>query len=390
MRASPRYLLSFLFFCSIATLPLYLWSSGLPQLTHVLLLIFALFLFFGYSKKISFKPHELLILGLMLFALFRECVAIIGGSGAGGLSEVAYLAFNLVVLVSVRSCLETQNGMAPLKWGYITALLLAVAGLWIMGTSFTGTQVTERAIGTFNNPNQLGYFSVCSFCLFVIFFKYRMLNAIQSIVIIGLIGVLSVSSLSKAANIAIGLGVVFLLLSTLFSRSNWSFKILTLVALLAIMFIFAGSYLELDDLLITQRLRSIGSDSDDSLEERGTFALFDAGANVLEYLFGIGYGRSFAIVGHEIHSTLAANLVNYGFFGGGIYLLFLGYWAWKSWKKYGIWLGSAMVLPPMVYGIAHNGTRFTVFYVAIAASLASISRHYAQSGKTTAEKSVNS
>lgn len=84
MRASPRYLLSFLFFCSIATLPLYLWSSGLPQLTHVLLLIFALFLFFGYSKKISFKPHELLILGLMLFALFRECVAIIGGSGAGG------------------------------------------------------------------------------------------------------------------------------------------------------------------------------------------------------------------------------------------------------------------------------------------------------------------
>src|SRR5690606_1287440 len=59
-----------------------------------------------------------------------------------------------------------------------------------------------RAVGTFNNPNQLGYFSVCILSLAYLLYRDEYLSYFAAFVVFVIAIFLSITSLSKAAMIA--------------------------------------------------------------------------------------------------------------------------------------------------------------------------------------------
>ena len=87
-------------------------------------------------------------------------------------------------------------------------------------------------------------------------------------------------------------------------------------------------------------------------------------------LFGLGSQNAREIIGHEVHSTLGSVLNNYGLIGLTLFGTVIFSWAKRIWNAHGFIGLICMVGPPMLYGITHNGTRFTFFWLLFAASLA--------------------
>ena len=75
------------------------------------------------------------------------------------------------------------------------------------------------------------------------------------------------------------------------------------------------------------------------------------------------------IVGHEVHSTLGAVLNTYGIIGFTLFGSVIVIWAKRLWKAYGLIGFVCLFVPTMLYGLTHNGTRFTFFWVLFAASI---------------------
>lgn len=123
-----------------------------------------------------------------------------------------------------------------------------------------------------------------------------------------------------------------------------------------------------NDYLFVKRLQGMADESDSSLASRGYFGFLEG--NTFQILLGLGAERVAEIVGHEVHSTLASVLNNYGVVGFLMFASALGVWALKLWRAYGFTGMACLTGPAMLYGITHNGTRFTAFWVLFAASMA--------------------
>lgn len=140
--------------------------------------------------------------------------------------------------------------------------------------------------------------------------------------------------------------------------------LLLVLFLVAFKFYDSGS---LDDFKFVQRIQDIGSQDDDSLSERCYFILSEIDAPT--FVFGRGSEAVKEIVGHEVHSTVASYFACYGYVVGLGFIFFLLLWARHLVRHDGL-LGALLVFaPPMMYGITHNGSRFTVFWILIAASM---------------------
>src|SRR3546814_6767658 len=84
------------------------------------------------------------------------------------------------------------------KW-CIAAVFVAAAGVLILGTGGLEAQSAERAIGTFNNPNQLGYFGVLLASIAILLSQRGALEHKYAFVLILICIYLCVVSLSKSA-----------------------------------------------------------------------------------------------------------------------------------------------------------------------------------------------
>ena len=70
------------------------------------------------------------------------------------------------------------------------------------------------------------------------------------------------------------------------------------------------------------------------------------------------------------HSTFASALVNYGLIGFFLLLSFMLTWARSIFVSLGAVTSLGVWIPPVLYGLTHNGTRFTFFWILFAMSLA--------------------
>ena len=239
---------------------------------------------------------------------------------------------------------------------------------WIYTTARLDQSI-ERVMGTFNNPNQLGYFAVC---LFSIAFLYRLraqlaLPHLAFLVVCSIF--LSVASLSKAAMVGVAISLLFV------GFAHTSRVRAVFLGGLSFVLVCAGFYWVymsglLDDFSFMLRLQDIGSQSDDSFGGRGYALYFDG--NVSTFLVGLGQvGAIQRNFDHEVHSTIFSFFVNYGILGGGLFLTFILLWVRDVWRTLGTKGLMLVVLPVMLYGITHNGSRFAIFWVLIALSFAS-------------------
>ena len=372
-------------------LPVYLWSSGGVQISHAVFIVGSMVVLSGADLRLS-TPEVILAL-LAGFVFVRESVAVILGGNVAVMLFPLYLVFNLVMFVSLNRWLQHRNALDSLVRGMIVATGIAFFGVLVLGYG-ADLYSYERAIGTFNNPNQLGYFSVCLYSLAALLFLTR---RIHFLVFGGLAAaslVLAILSLSKAAMVSV-LAPFVLIGFAVAKRAGLRF----LGPMVSVLLVFCAFYVVssgvIDDMIFVQRLSNLGGDPDDSLRARGYTVIFEA--NTIELLLGLGAERTSDIYSdglstdkfHEIHSTIFSFVITYGFVGGALFLALMFLWVREIFHRLGAVGVICIAGPPLAYGLTHNGSRFTLFWILVALSFViwkdlerrSESRAYQASGR---------
>ena len=358
-------MIRYLNLAGLSLLPIYLWGSGGVQLSH--LAFAAAIALFLVQFNIRLIGAESLLLALAFVVAMRESFSVLEGESPLALMNILYIIFSIGVFNLFRRWLPRNGSLRLSSRGMLFAVAIAVAGVMIKGYGLTVDAEGERAIGTFNNPNQLGYFAVCIFSISGLLYLGRAISPrIMLIMVAGSI-FLAVASLSKAAMIGVAFGALFIGYAS--SESKRRFVIGSLIGGAVVagsMILYQSGYL--DNLQFVQRLIAIGGDSDDSIAGRGYDAVFEMGAT--ELLIGFGAEGAKSIIGHEVHSTFASFFINYGVVGGSLFLAFHLAWARRLWRQGGLTTLAVVAAPAMLYGLTHNGSRFTIYWVLLAMSFA--------------------
>lgn len=254
-----------------------------------------------------------------------------------------------------------------LKYAVYASILIVFVGFYFTGlslvntsTSFEGVShfttegVRYRSIGTFNNPNQLGYFAVCIAGIASYLFLIDKIKFAEFLILIIFILVMAAASLSKAAMVSIIFyGLIFL------DKRFYKFLIAMLVTLSLLLIVFF-QFVDIADVKFVNRLLQIGGASDDSLAGRGYDPLFNPD---LRLLYGWGNGYSELQINHEVHSTLGNLLISYGLTGLTLFLSLLAFIFLRLKMIFGLTVAAGLMLPTILYGLTHNGLRFSIFWL---------------------------
>jgi hypothetical protein len=263
-----------------------------------------------------------------------------------------YYAFDFgPFLVCLR--FGTLHPMATLR---TIAYGVAASAIIQAGTSALASHQSQlRQTASFNNPNQLGYWSILCLCIFlVIASRARIKWYLQATIITCLFYTVAIS-LSKAAMISAAL---MFMLHYLKSPK---------LIVLALLFTLVG-YLVVENSAImervTGRLENIGQQQDDSLYSRGYLRIVEyPGHAILGAAEGAHYrfdNTTYSEERFEIHSTFGTILFSYGI--PGLVAFSLAIWHLYRISSFSYLLYLA---PPFLYGLTHQGLRFSFLWLLI-------------------------
>ena len=354
---------------AIALFPFYILPSGSLQPSHFAFLLLSLLTIGRYGI-----PRQGWILLLLLLAGYAFLVEIIAGRIADDfryLIHPAFFLFNFLLIAGVYRVV-LKHGTAPLRLGIFAAVLFAVISVYLSGVDLREMDESGRSTGTFNNPNQLGFFSVCTLSLTYLLYLEREIRFPTMLSLLAASIFLAIVSLSKAAIIA-NLAV---LAFTLRPRTGgWMIALwigLTLLGIIGVVYLASTGYFS--EFLFYNRITNMAQEQDSSLAERGYFAFLEG--NLFQFVFGMGSPEVYGIVGHEVHSTFASVWNTYGLVGLVLFLPIFVIWGTVLNRTYGLANTVALMGPAILYGITHNGTRFSIFWLLLAASMAMAKRKH--------------
>lgn len=343
-----------------ATSIFYVFKSGYPQPADILIFLAVGLSFIFYL----FRPHWNITAPMGFGILFALCTFVINMTHYLTLPDKKFFLSSLYYLFNISIFLYTyslyKRASKQLNKSLIMILSVAVF-LECFAVFVLGIKDGSRAIGTFNNPNQLAYWTLLSFCILVVLRYPKPFNWYDYIVI-GLLFLIEMESLSKAALIAF----MFAFFCLSFTKSVHMFwrVILFMFALSFLAFVsfsfetIVNTFGSLDNIQNTiTRLSEIGKDSDDNLEGRGYDRLIE---NPEYLILGAGEGgyTRFSSIPYELHSGIATLVFAYGISGTILFGLFLFSILRKLPPIY--WL---LLFSIMLYGLTHQNIRFTYFWV---------------------------
>jgi hypothetical protein len=352
---------------SVATglFPLYVFPSGAIQPSHIVFMALCAIALFKYGV-----PRQRWVWLFVALSLYTAVVEIYYGIVYEDFEYSIYpifFIFNCVLSAGVYHVV-LRKGPAVLKVGVLVAAAYAVVTVVTSGVSLYEAEDGWRSTGSFNNPNQLGYFSCCLLSLSYLLYRH---GEVRFPVMLGLVAAslyLAMTSLSKAAIIANLVVLAFVLQSQATSLTR---RIALLVILLGgSAYLLMNGYL--DNFLFFERIVNMASENDSSLDERGYFAFLDG--NPWQVVPGLGSSEVRRIVGHEVHSTFASMLNTYGIIGFGFFAAMFVIWGTRLYRAYGLAGLISLQGPSILYGITHNGTRFSIFWLLFASSMALATR----------------
>jgi hypothetical protein len=338
--------------------PYYLLPSGLPQVGDILLLLNLGMLFF--LRPVAFNRESRRFVGWM--ALFAVHATLVNLTWSALLADTkvmlyaSYYIFNvgLVILCLRYGFLNAKATLQVIAYATVVSVLIQAATALVAGND---EQIRQTA--SFNNPNQLGYWSLLSLCIFLaIANRVKIKWYIQAIVPICLCYTVALS-LSKSAMLA---SVLTIFLHVIKSKKM----------LFAALVVAGVGYLALENSTlvdhVTNRIDNIGQQYDDSFYARGylriiawpQYGILGAGEGAIYRWDNADYSDD----RFEIHSTMATILFSYGLVGltlflGAILCIYRG-------TTFGEFI---YILPPFLYGITHQGLRFSLFWLLFAVLL---------------------
>lgn len=338
--------------------PYYLLPSGLPQIADMMLvaaLPFALLLSqpeqATYTRR--FQYWMMLFCGYAAVVNLSWTFVLMDPRLAMG---ATFYAFNLsLMIICIRiGMLHPRATFLTIAYAIALSAIIQAASV-----ALTFNAAKLRQIASFNNPNQLGYWSLLSLCMFwSIAEKIKIKWYIQAPTALCLFYT-AAASLSKSSMLSIAL------LSILHFGKRPKMVLLALIAIVP-------AYLVLENSALVERvsgrLENIGDQKDDNLSARGyirilyypEYLLLGAGEGAL-YRYNDPGTSSMIATYPEIHSTFGTILFSYG--GVGSMAFAAGIWCLYRLSSRGRFL---FLLPPFLYGLTHQGLRFSFLWLLLA------------------------
>lgn len=357
--------------------PLYLFSSGRPQIVDVLILILlGITLFFRHEKDYYLSNQIIPLVPFVIWGvLINSGYYLFYPSEYGLLLKNAEIIYTFVLLYGFTFLFKRIINAGSINVIYLGLILAIILCLTIKGNYEEGV----RSALSFNNPNQLGYFSVILVCYAVLLIQYNIKHGgklryhIGDVIIILGGHIFALLSLSRGAILAI-----FLLDAWVITKIKNKAIIIT-VSLLAIISIALSIFV--DPTFIERKLEGRAGRSFDVSE-----AQMETGGRILQNLstlsgvqYIIGMSASLAIrekgafggvkgMG-EVHNIFGDIFRCYGFIG----LALFAYWILKViWASRilmgGLWVWAAILM----YNMSHNGVRFRSFWLLTALMIAMV------------------
>lgn len=334
--------------------PFYVFKSGLPQPGDIFLIVLVPVALRGWDGRLFNRGHasmkRLFWFTAWVCLVDYAWAAILGNFGLFGVDTFIlfpiYYVYNtllfLVALVLYQRYGDTFLRLT-LNVIYLTIFLLVGSSFLVSGTA--------RGSLFFNNPNQLGYYSVLVACLVVLVHWRLRTRLLVSGFALTCCGYLAAVSASRAA--LGGIAILFALL--VFSNP----RVIVAASAAAIALLLVGGpiagVINASEDRVRNRRSHIGF-----FAERGYDRIWDH----KQYLiFGAGEGglSRFSELRIEIHSSVGTVIFSYGLVGVVLFTLFM----WTLTR--GVPLRYiAVLIPPLAYTVAHQGLRFTTFWLLLA------------------------
>jgi hypothetical protein len=349
----------------LATSIVYLAPPGFPQPADGLMALMLVIMLTGYFVKPTVSRDLLLcaapflayamITNLVWFALELEKRFVL---------SALYYPYNFGAVVLVASLVAAYGWDSTARysqWALGFALVCELIAIHLRsGSLHVEEGVIVRSVGTFSNPNQLGYWALTAGSCWMVACGSRRLRW-PDLAMLGVVMAVVMASLSKAAI----LSTAVLALSALwFQGTTLKLRLsLATLSLAGLIMVLPQMEAVLEYITTTpaaERLANIGGQKDDSAGGRG----YDRIWLYPQYLvLGAGEGdyKRFALskaAGNEIHSTFGTVLYCYGIIGAGLFALML----------FGIFRHAelrhlAYAAPLALYGLTHQGLRTTTLWV---------------------------
>jgi hypothetical protein len=349
----PALGLWFLFLCSV---PFYIGPSGLPQPGNAFLFALLPIAFAGWNRRLDARPTRV-FRTLFLFVMWVWVVNYAWGvitddllDGRYALTPLYYTFNALSVLVALVLAQRYRDGFL---WVTVCATIVMAVFQVVASGFYRGGALRTSLF--FNNPNQLGYWSLLAATIVALAHRRLMLGVPATLVGLLASAYLAVLSGSRAATGGVAICGVLLVAS---SPRVMLVAALASVALLA----FGGDprgALDQDGLKALQR----GDRGVSFADERAYTRIWKFKEYVITGAGEGGYKR-FAQPGHqalEIHSSLGTVVFCYGIIGLALFAqLFV-----QLFRQVNLSV-SILMLPMMMYSIAHQGLRFSLFWIVIA------------------------
>ncbi|WP_043531846.1 O-antigen ligase family protein [Litchfieldella xinjiangensis] len=352
-----NYIASVFMFLGLSLGSLYVFPSGNPQPGDFVLLLFVAFsLVMALRDDEGYLDHGFVVVwGMLVFWVSLVCVAWMLVHQSDSFFRYAqFFIYNLLVGVSLIRLLQLHPGrIAWVEKGIIVAILICFAKVvFDLGTG------SVRAVGTFNNPNQLAYFSLCSLVILLTIHDFKLPARPLLLVAIGA----AVVSIFSASSLAAMSGMALLFVS--WGLANAS-KVKHALKFLLILPVLVAGLIVFDiqtdgkvrDNVMT-RLDRAPSKLENMYEERKY-------ERIVEFyhlnILGAGEGsreRFYPYDGGEIHSSFGNMLFSYGIPGLSLFLAVI-FLAVRRAPLYG-WVALS---GPLLYAVSHNGFRTSIFWI---------------------------
>jgi hypothetical protein len=337
--------------------PVYVLPVGLPQPADLLLFALAPMAFFGWNRRLDRRTSR----AVRALFWFTVWVAVVNYAWAFALWKWTsrkdfvvhplYYLFNFLMFLSAILIARIDRVLflrATLRIVLFTISVLVIASF------FYSTNLYRGAL-FFDSPNQLGYFALLCACLFAMTPANMGLPRLWSAIGVSLCAYLAVLSASRAS-----LAGIFVLLFLLVFSNPRTIIIGSLVAL-ALMSVGGplANAIDASENRITHDRFSQLTFS----EERG----YDRLWRFPEYLpLGAGEGGYDRFMNEgearrEIHSSFASILFGYGIVGIALFGVFFVRVIRGAPLR-----NTLMIVPALVYTVAHQGLRFTMFWIVLA------------------------
>lgn len=284
-----------------------------------------------------------------------------------------YYAYNFGAVMVVVSLIR------EFRERFVTACLIAIAVAIVfeIAALYVLPRPGIRSIGTFNNPNQLGYWALLLGCCWLVLRRDQKLGLTDFAALCGA-GYLTVASLSKAAMLSFALLLLMALTTQRLARpAKLMFLALAFAATSTVVLDSAaiGRFLSVGFVeRAADRIDDIGDQGDDSLAGRGYDRIWRHPEHLI---LGAGEGAlwrfsKFGIRTLEMHSTLGTVLFSYGIVGFSLFVMLLAV----------VFRGAPLAfmlysLPIWAYGMTHQGLRTTMLWIFL--GMAFGMSHYARS-----------